>query len=116
MQACHNDGNRLNCKLENLRWDTISNNHKDKRIHGTWQIGEKANNSKYTEKIIREMNRKHIVYQVNTGFEPTVEFSENRKVVWGSILKSQSEDEKRNELIINIEKITNDSKVQNIYM
>ena len=32
-------------------------------------------------KIIREMNRKHIVYQVNTGFEPTVEFSENGKVV-----------------------------------
>ena len=53
-------------------------------------------------KIVREMNRKHIVYQVNTGFEPTVEFSENGKVVWGSILKSQSEDEKRNELIINI--------------
>jgi len=52
MQCCHNDGNKLNCNLDNLRWDTISNNHKDKRIHGTWQVGEKANNVKLTNKIV----------------------------------------------------------------
>ena len=51
-QCCHNDGNKLNCNLENLRWDTISNNHKDKRLHGTWQIGEKANNAKLTNEIV----------------------------------------------------------------
>ena len=52
MQCCHNDGNKLNCNLDNLRWDTISNNHKDKRVHGTWQVGEKANNVKLTNKIV----------------------------------------------------------------
>jgi hypothetical protein len=52
MQACHNDGNRLNCRLENLRWDTASSNHKDKRLHGTWQVGEKANNVKFTSGIV----------------------------------------------------------------
>ena len=53
LQACHNDGNRLNCNIENLRWDTASGNHKDKRKHGTWQVGEKANNVKLTNDIVR---------------------------------------------------------------
>jgi hypothetical protein len=52
MEACHNDGNRLNCSLSNLRWDTRSNNHKDKIKHGTYQIGEKANNVKLTNEIV----------------------------------------------------------------
>ena len=34
MEACHNDGNRLNNQLKNLRWDTSSNNHKDAFKHG----------------------------------------------------------------------------------
>ncbi len=58
MEACHNDGNRLNCSLENLRWDTRSGNHKDKRKHGTWQVGEKANNSKLTEEVVIEIRRR----------------------------------------------------------
>lgn len=35
MEACHNNGNRADARLENLRWDTPSNNHLDKRRHGT---------------------------------------------------------------------------------
>lgn len=35
--ACHNDGNRSNCKLSNLRWDSRKNNHADKIKHGTVQ-------------------------------------------------------------------------------
>jgi len=56
MEACHNDGDRTNPKLDNLRWDTRKNNHSDKKLHGTWQGGEKANNVKLTEneaKIIK---------------------------------------------------------------
>jgi superfamily II DNA or RNA helicase len=53
-------------------------------------------------KIIRKMNRKHIVFQVNTGFIPKVETTSTGKVNWGVILKSQSEDEDRNNLIIKI--------------
>ena len=33
--VCHNDGNRLNNHLSNLRWDTQSANLRDMRIHGT---------------------------------------------------------------------------------
>lgn len=52
MQACHNDGNRLNCRLDNLRWDTMSSNHNDKRLHGTLQIGEKNGRAKLTNEIV----------------------------------------------------------------
>ena len=55
-------------------------------------------------KIIREMKREHFVYKVYTGFKPVMEKCENGKINWGALLKSQSEDEKRNELIVNIVK------------
>ena len=29
MEACHNNGNKIDNRLENLRWDTRSNNIKD---------------------------------------------------------------------------------------
>ena len=35
MEACHNDGVRLNNRLSNLRWDTRSANVKDAYRHGT---------------------------------------------------------------------------------
>jgi hypothetical protein len=40
MQACHNDGNKLNNRLDNLRWDTPSSNQRDRVRHGTHGIGE----------------------------------------------------------------------------
>ncbi|WP_396897297.1 NUMOD4 motif-containing HNH endonuclease [Mycolicibacterium fortuitum] len=35
MEACHNNGDRFDNRLENLRWDTRSNNNLDKNKHGT---------------------------------------------------------------------------------
>lgn len=40
MEACHYDGNGLNNRVENLRWDTRKNNHADKKRHGTARLGE----------------------------------------------------------------------------
>lgn len=34
-QASHEDGNRLNNKPDNLAWKTVTENHADKRRHGT---------------------------------------------------------------------------------
>lgn len=34
-EACHNNGIRTDSRLENLRWDTSSENNLDKRAHGT---------------------------------------------------------------------------------
>lgn len=35
MEACHNDGDPLNNRADNLRWDTHAANLRDKRRHGT---------------------------------------------------------------------------------
>jgi len=32
-QGCHNDGNPLNSMVCNLRWDSVSNNHRDRMRH-----------------------------------------------------------------------------------
>lgn len=40
-QACHNDGNKQNNALENLRWDTPKANASDRVTHGTSPVGEK---------------------------------------------------------------------------
>jgi hypothetical protein len=53
MQACHNDGNAENSCLENLRWDTVANNNKDKVKHGTIKRGEQNRGSKLTEEQVR---------------------------------------------------------------
>ena len=34
-ECCHNDGDFRNNTVSNLRWDTRSNNGRDKREHGT---------------------------------------------------------------------------------
>ena len=41
MEACHNNGKRDDNRLENLRWDTPSNNQMDRREHGTSNTGER---------------------------------------------------------------------------
>ena len=53
MEACHNDGNRANNWLNNLRWDTRKENHADKKKHGTWQGGENSGTSKLTDELVR---------------------------------------------------------------
>lgn len=59
-QACHNDGDRTNDVLTNLRWDTPTNNCKDRKRHGTESHGEIHYNSKLTNdkvKLIRQLYR-----------------------------------------------------------
>jgi len=33
--GCHNDGDRMNNRLDNLRWDTLAANSQDAVLHGT---------------------------------------------------------------------------------
>lgn len=54
-------------------------------------------------KIIREMNREHIVYKVETGITIENEISESTgKVNWGAVLKQQCLNTERNDLIVKI--------------
>ena len=41
MEACHEDGDPLNNKLSNLRWDTSQSNSADMVRHGRSNRGEK---------------------------------------------------------------------------
>ena len=54
-QACHNDGNKFNNCVDNLRWDTCQANNKDKTKHGTQIIGERNHNAKLSENEVREI-------------------------------------------------------------
>jgi len=40
-ELCHNDGNRGNSSVGNLRWDTRIGNHSDKWKHGTYDVKKK---------------------------------------------------------------------------
>jgi hypothetical protein len=57
MEACHNDGNLLNNMESNLRWDTRSANHLDKRAHGTSARGMRNPQYKLTDEDVREIKR-----------------------------------------------------------
>jgi len=52
-QACHNNGDRADNRLANLRWDSIKSNHADKKSHGTWQGGENNPIAKLTDDAVR---------------------------------------------------------------
>jgi hypothetical protein len=58
-EACHNNGDKSDCRLENLRWDTRSANHMDKRKHGTDFNGTRHPMAKLTWSQVDEIRRKH---------------------------------------------------------
>lgn len=63
------------------------------------------------DKIIKLLERKHIVYKVKTDFTPAFTLTKDGKVNWGSLLDSQSNDEERNEIIIQIVKKFKDRNI-----
>jgi hypothetical protein len=56
-QACHNDGNRLNNQVSNLRWGTAKDNADDRAKHGNWSVqrGSVHHEAKLTEDKVVEM-------------------------------------------------------------
>jgi len=61
-EACHNDGNRLNNVLANLRWDSRAANHADSVRHGTakYPNGEENGRAKLTIQDVAEIRRRRL--------------------------------------------------------
>lgn len=55
MEACHNDGDRTNNHVDNLRWDTHINNERDKVLHGTGTVGVQHPGAKLNESQVLEI-------------------------------------------------------------
>lgn len=55
MQACHNNGNPADNRLDNLRWGSPKENVSDRIRHGTDQYGEKNPSAKYTDQQILDV-------------------------------------------------------------
>lgn len=52
-EVCHNDGNKLNCNKNNLRYDTHKENIGDRRYHNTDNKGIRNGKAKITEKEVK---------------------------------------------------------------
>ena len=51
--ACHNDGDRWNNRLSNLRWDSHAGNQRDKIAHGTIARGSRNGYASLDERRVR---------------------------------------------------------------
>lgn len=58
MLACHNDGQRANNLLENLRWGTPQSNVADAIKHGTQVRGTRQHSAKLTEALVPGLRAK----------------------------------------------------------
>ena len=55
MEACHNNGDCTDDRLENLRWDTPIANKADMLKHGTRQMGENHPKTKLSDADIQQI-------------------------------------------------------------
>ena len=77
LEACHNDGNKQNNCVDNLRWDTPLNNTKDKKDHGTNPTGSKNPFSVLTEGdvLFIRNNYKRVSYRKSNKKELAKKFN-----------------------------------------
>jgi hypothetical protein len=92
MEVCHNDGNHLNNCINNLRYDTHTNNELDKIKHGTFLLGEKCSWAKLNNwqvRVIKRLLESKILKQREIAKIFEVHFSTisiiNKKGTWLSI-------------------------------
>ena len=84
MEGCHNDGNKKNNRLDNLRWDTRKSNAIDRVKHGV-SHGEKNPASKLTDyavRLIRTSNMPDTHWAAKFGVRPSIIYQARRGRTW----------------------------------
>ena len=64
--GCHNNGNKRDNRIENLRWDSPKSNQADRVRHGNGQNGEANGSFKLTDSQVRQvlaMRRRGMIYR-----------------------------------------------------
>lgn len=90
-EACHNNGNRLDNRIENLRWDSRKGNSADRLKHGTMLTGNRNPSAKLDEAKVREIRRLRLAGKTNKMI--ALEFGVSwhtisaiaRKVIWTDV-------------------------------
>jgi hypothetical protein len=82
-EGCHNDGNRENCHLDNLRWDTHQANCDDMRIHGTVARGSDLKHSSLTDQQVIEIRLKYSSGETLRSL--AFEFNVNHTTIWNVV-------------------------------
>jgi superfamily II DNA or RNA helicase len=59
-------------------------------------------------RIVRKMYRKHLVHKITTNISPAVDYDKNGTVNWNSIIESISNNDSRNNMIVDIIKTFGD--------
>lgn len=94
-QCRHLDGNPTNCRLDNLAWGTVQENHDDKKRHGTMARGTVIGNSKLTEDQvveIRQLVREGVFLKEiarRFGISDTNAAQIVRRKTWGHLLDNK---------------------------
>jgi hypothetical protein len=57
MECCHENGDPIDNRVENLRWGTHTDNMADRNRHGNYTRGSRHFNAKLTEDDVRAMRR-----------------------------------------------------------
>lgn len=84
MECCHNNGERTDNRESNLRWDTRSANHLDKRQHGTDRAGELNPSAKVSNADAAEIRRAYWAGEM-TQCELAATYSITQASVWGIV-------------------------------
>lgn len=77
--VCHKNGNRLDNRVENIKWATQKENQHDRREHGTANIGEKNPGSKLTEKQVYQI---HQLLKTKTKKDIAATFKLHRETIY----------------------------------
>jgi hypothetical protein len=90
-QACHNDGNRANNAISNLRWASPAENYNDRRAHGTDASGDRNPSAKLTAaqaRLMKSLKGKFTHKELSGLF--AVSRSAVQRIVYGIAWRNQT--------------------------